>query len=107
MKSLALNVTLKYRKEVKSMMRWGSIIFSLPVILLLSLYAWELSIVTECIDQGLSYDFSSEKCVPGQQNIQSPYYARHTILVNMMLLMSVLGSVMMTAGMVKRGMQRD
>ncbi len=55
------------------MMRWGSIIFSVPVILLLSLYAWELSIVTECIDQGLSYDFSLEKCVAGAQNIQTPY----------------------------------
>lgn len=89
------------------MMRWGSIIFSVPVILLLSLYAWELSIVTECIDQGLSYDFSLEECVTGAQNIQTPYYARHTIFVNMMLLMSVLGSAMMTAGMIQRGMQRD
>ena len=89
------------------MMRWGSIIFSVPVILLLSLYAWELAIVTECIDQGLSYDFSLEKCVTGAQNIQTPYYARHTILVNMMLLMSVLGSVMMTVAMIQRGMQRD
>ena len=89
------------------MMRWGSIIFSVPVILLLSLYAWELSIVTECIDQGLSYDFSLEKCVPGAQNIQTPYYARHTLFVNMMLLMSVIGSAMMTAGMIQRGMQRD
>lgn len=89
------------------MMRWGSIIFSVPVILLLSLYAWELSIVTECIDQGLSYDFSLEKCVAGAQNIQTPYYARHTLFVNMMLLMSVIGSAMMTAGMIQRGMQRD
>jgi hypothetical protein len=89
------------------MMRWGSIIFSVPVILLLSLYAWELSIVTECIDQGLSYDFSLEKCVTGAQNIQTPYYARHTLFVNMMLLMSVIGSAMMTAGMIQRGMQRD
>ncbi|MFT4765038.1 MAG: hypothetical protein ACI9OH_002144 [Oleispira sp.] len=89
------------------MMRWGSIIFSVPVILLLSLYAWELSIVTECIDQGLSYDFSLEECVTGAQNIQTPYYARHTLFVNMMLLMSVIGSAMMTAGMIQRGMQRD
>ena len=89
------------------MMRWGSIIFSVPVILLLSLYAWELSIVTECIDQGLSYDFGLEKCVEGAQNIQTPYYARHTIFVNAMLFMSVLGSAMMTAGMIQRGMQRD
>jgi hypothetical protein len=106
MKSLALNVKLKYRNEVKSMMRWGSIIFSLPVILLLSLYAWELSIVTECIDQGLSYDFSIEECVTGAQNIQTPYYARHTLLVNIMLLLSVLGSLMMTLAMIKRGIQR-
>ncbi|MFT5609304.1 MAG: hypothetical protein ACI9PZ_003123 [Parvicella sp.] len=89
------------------MMRWGSIVFSLPVILLLSLYGWELSIVTECADQGLSYDFALEKCVQGAQNIETPYYARHTVFVNLMLLMSVLGSVMMTMAMIKRGMQRD
>ncbi|MFT6190405.1 MAG: hypothetical protein ACJAW8_002165 [Oleispira sp.] len=89
------------------MMRWGSIIFSVPVILLLSLYAWELSIVTECIDQGLSYDFALEKCVTGVQNIETPYYARHTIFVNLMLLMSVVGSVLMTMAMIQRGMQRD
>lgn len=88
-------------------MRWGSIVFSLPVILLLSLYGWELSIVTECIDQGLSYDFGLEKCVPGAQDIQTPYYARHTLLVNLMLLMSVLGSMMMTMAMIQRGMTRD
>jgi hypothetical protein len=89
------------------MMRWGSIVFSLPVILLLSLYGWELSAVTECIDQGLSYDFALEKCVTGEQNIQTPYYARHTVFVNLMLLMSVLGSVLMTVAMIQRGMQKD
>lgn len=89
------------------MMRWGSIVFSLPVILLLSLYGWELSVVTECITKDLSYDFSSEQCVSGVQNIQTPYYARHTVLVNLMLLLSVIGSVMMTVAMIQRGMQRD
>jgi hypothetical protein len=89
------------------MMRWGSIVFSLPVILLLSLYGWELSIITACADQGLSYDFGLVNCVEGAQNIETPYYARHTIFVNMMLLMSVFGSVMMTMAMIKRGMQQD
>lgn len=89
------------------MMRWGSIIFSLPVILLLGLYGWELSIVGDCIDMGLSYDFQLEQCVEGKQDIHSPFYARHTVFVNGMLLLSVLGSVMMTAAMIKRGMTRE
>lgn len=89
------------------MMRWGSIIFSLPVILLLSLYWWELSAVNECITQGLSYSFELEKCIDAKQDVRSPYYARHTFLVNIMLLLSVVGSVMMTTDMIKRGMKRD
>lgn len=89
------------------MMRWGSIIFSLPVILLLSLYGWELSVVNDCVDQGLSYDFAQQACVEGKQDIHNPFYARHALLVNSMLLMSVVGSIMMTIAMIKRGMQRD
>lgn len=89
------------------MMRWGSIIFSLPVILLLSLYGWELSAVNDCIDQGLSYDFKLEMCVEGEQDIQSPFYARNALFVNGMLLLSVLGSLMMTMAMIKRGMVRN
>lgn len=89
------------------MMRWGSIVFSVPVVLLLSFYAWELSIVTECMDQGLSYDFGLERCVEGAQNIRTPYYARHTLFVNLMLFMSVLGSIMITMAMIKRGMVRN
>jgi hypothetical protein len=96
-----------YKKGEKSMMRWGSIIFSLPVIVLLSQYGWELSIVNDCIDLGLSYDFSLEECVQGEQNVQSPYYARHTRWVNIMLLLSVFGSIMMTIAMIQRGMKRD
>ncbi|OUS40754.1 hypothetical protein A9R00_04445 [Oleispira antarctica] len=89
------------------MMRWGSIIFSLPAILLLSLYGWELSSVNDCIDQGLSYNFELEQCIDGKQDIRSPFYARHTFFVNSMLLLSVVGSIMMTVAMIQRGMQRD
>ena len=89
------------------MMRWGSIIFSLPAILLLSLYGWELSSVNDCIDQGLSYSFELEQCIDGKQDIRSPFYARHTLFVNSMLLLSVVGSIMMTVAMIQRGMQRD
>ena len=89
------------------MMRWGSIIFSLPAILLLSLYGWELSSVNDCIDQGLSYNFELEQCIDGKQDIRSPFYARHTLFVNSMLLLSVVGSIMMTVAMIQRGMQRD
>jgi len=88
-------------------MRWGSIIFSLPAILLLSLYGWELSSVNDCIDQGLSYNFELEQCIDGKQDIRSPFYARHTFFVNSMLLLSVVGSIMMTVAMIQRGMQRD
>lgn len=88
-------------------MRWGAIIFSVPAVLLLSLYGWELSLVNECISEGLKYDFQIGECVEGSQGIDSPYYARHTLFVNSMLLLSVVGSGMMTGSMIKRGMVRN
>lgn len=88
-------------------MKWGSIIFSVPAILLLSLYGWEMSAVNDCIDQGLSYDFQLAECVEGEQDIYSPYYARHTLWVNSMLLLSIIGAFIMTASMIQRGMVRN
>jgi hypothetical protein len=89
------------------MMKWGSIIFSLPVILLLSLYGLEFSAVNDCLLDGLSYDFQSELCVEGEQNIYSPFYARNSVWVNSMLLLSIFGALMMTMSMIQRGMVRN
>lgn len=86
-------------------LRYGSLLFALPGLLLLTLYGLEMSAVTDCIQQGGSYNFELSQCMTTQQP-QSAYYARHPLFVNLMLLLSALGALAMTWGMVLRGMTR-
>jgi len=84
--------------------RIGSLIFAIPAVLLILLYGIDLSTASDCTDIGQFYDFANDVCsespVPG-----SSYYQRHTTFVNLMLLLSVIGSLMMTWGMLLKGMQ--
>ncbi|MEK9712441.1 MAG: hypothetical protein VW258_07730 [Thalassolituus sp.] len=86
------------------LMRVGSMIFAIPAIMLIALYGIDLSTAGQCIDIGQYYDFANDICserpVPG-----SSYYQRHAAFVNIMLLLSVVGSLMMTWGMLVKGMQ--
>lgn len=88
------------------MMRWGSILFTLPAVVLLCQYGWEMSLVSDCMELGLGYDFSAQQCADLDPISQPPFYARNTLWVNGMLLVSVVGSLMMTWGMIQRGMTR-
>ncbi|MDF1762245.1 MAG: hypothetical protein P1U57_02450 [Oleibacter sp.] len=87
------------------LLRYGSLLFAAPAILLLSLYGIELSAVSECTTQGLSYSYQSGEC-SSQLIEQMSYYRRHSGLVNSMMLLSMLGSFMMIFGMLKKGMTR-
>lgn len=87
------------------LMRLGSILFALPAIVLVVLYGIELSAVSTCADQGLLYDFATNMC-SDQVSEQSSYYHRHGTFVDLMLLLSVLGSLLMIWGMLAKGMSR-
>lgn len=87
------------------LMRLGSVLFALPAIVLLVLYGIELSAVSDCADQGLLYDYVTNSCTD-QKTEQSSYYHRHSTFVDLALLLSVFGSMLMIWGMMVKGMTR-
>ncbi|MDK2778759.1 MAG: hypothetical protein KYX62_13965 [Pseudomonadota bacterium] len=86
-------------------LRAGSILFALPAIVLLSLYGIEMSAMTDCSQSGGHYDFIRQVCSASEQPAIS-YYQRHTLLVNLMMLVSVAGTFAMVWGMLLHGMSR-
>ena len=87
------------------LMRLGSVLFALPAIILLVLYGIELSAVSDCADQDLLYDYVTNNCTD-QKTEQSSYYHRHSTFVDLILLVSVVGSMLMIWGMLVKGMTR-
>lgn len=83
----------------------GSILFTLPVILLLVVYSNDMSAISDCLAQELTYDPETEKCSPDAET-PATFYLRHTLLVNLSLLVSILGSLAMTWGMMLKGLTR-
>ena len=87
------------------LMRLGSILFALPAIVLLVLYGIELSTVSDCTDQSLFFDYVTNSCIE-QKTEQSSYYHRNSTFVDLMLLLSAFGSMLMIWGMLAKGMSR-
>lgn len=81
--------------------RIGSFIFAAPGILLLVLYGIELSAITDCQQQGLFYDAVTAQCRADAPAF-STFYMRHSLMVNLNLLLATVGAVLMTLGMLKR-----
>ncbi|MCD8523373.1 MAG: hypothetical protein LRY66_03915 [Saccharospirillaceae bacterium] len=86
-------------------LRLGSLLFAAPGILLLTLYGLEMSAATDCSQSGGFYDFVNSLCSDKPQP-QSSYYQRHSMLVNLMMLLSVIGTFAMIWGMLIKGMAR-
>ncbi|WP_430461646.1 hypothetical protein ACQUQU_02365 [Thalassolituus sp. LLYu03] len=85
-------------------LRVGSLLFALPGILLLALYGIELSSVTDCTQGGGFYDYVQGVCSSTPQE-EISYYRRHSGLVNSMMLLSVVGALAMSWGMLLKGGQ--
>jgi hypothetical protein len=66
------------------LIRLGSLIFALPAIALLTLYGLELG-------------------DPAADAVTATYYSRHPLLVNIGLLISAIGSLLMCWGMILKG----
>ncbi len=80
--------------------RIGVIIFTIPCIILLTLYGIELSAATDCQQLGLYYDAFSKQCTDIKPAFSS-FYMRNAFLVNIMLIIASVGSAALIIGMVQ------
>ena len=80
--------------------RIGVIFFTIPCIILLTLYGMELSAATDCQKLNLYYDAFNQTCVESQPEFSS-FYMRNTYLVNILLLVSTIGAFALIVGMVQ------
>jgi len=88
------------------LMRIGTIVFVLPVVLLLVVYSIDLNNFTECDQLGLSYSTETGNCEAGEVQVTT-YYSRHPLLVNLSMLVATFGTFAMIWGMVLKGMTRS
>ncbi len=88
------------------MLRWGMILLFLPSILLVSHYTLEAQDVVQCEYAKGSWDFVKGVCDFQNQHEFIPYSARYGWVVNVAMLLSLVGLVMGTWGMITRGMGR-
>jgi len=88
------------------LMRYGSLLFALPAVILIIAFGLELMSAGACTDTGMHYDFNSGTCTE-EAVAQLSYYQRHPLFINSMLLLSLAGALAMTWGMIVKGMQSD
>jgi len=86
------------------MLRWGMIMLFLPSIVLVTLYTLEVQDVAQCEQIKGSWDYVKGLCDMDEKHEFIPYSARHGWAVNIGMLISIVGLVMGTWGMIMRGM---
>ncbi|MFK4750919.1 hypothetical protein [Oceanobacter antarcticus] len=84
------------------LLRFGTLICVLPAVALLIVYGLDLSRITDCQQQGLSYSPALGSCIAATEPVMT-YYARHSLLINISLLIATAGALAMTLGMVLKG----
>ncbi|MDP2506588.1 MULTISPECIES: hypothetical protein [unclassified Oceanobacter] len=84
------------------LLRYGTLLCVLPAVALLIVYGLDLSAITECQQQGLTYSPELGSCIASAEPITT-YYARHTLIINISLLIATAGALAMTVGMVLKG----
>ena len=86
------------------MLRWGMILLFMPSVVLVTLYMIEAQNVTRCVQSGGSWDFALAVCDMAKKHEFSAYMVRHGSWVNFGMLISIVGLVMGTWGMITKGM---
>lgn len=84
------------------MLKLGLLLLVLPSVLLMGGYLHDLSLVDACGDSGGSWNYLDARCDTDQQHPFVPYMARHPLLVNGGMLLSVVGLLLCIAGLYRR-----
>ena len=86
------------------MLRWGMMMLFMPSVLLVTFYMIEAQNVARCLNAGGSWDYVLWLCDMAMQHEPSTFMQRHSLWVNMGMLVSLVGLVMGTWGMILQGM---
>lgn len=81
------------------MLRVGLILLIVPSLLLMLVFFLDQSAVDACLDQGGSYDYLKEQCDMENTHPFVPLIARHPLLINGTMLLSVIGLLMCMKGL--------
>ncbi len=86
------------------MLRWGMFLLFMPSVLLVTFYMFEAQDVARCVNAGGSWDYVKAVCDMASQHESSTFMQRHSSWVNWGMLLSLMGLVMGTWGMILKGM---
>ncbi len=86
------------------MLRWGMILLFMPSVLLVTFYMLEAQNVARCMNAGGSWDYVKAACDMAVQHEASTFMQRHSLWVNSGMLVSLVGLVAGTWGMITKGM---
>lgn len=86
------------------MLRTGTLLLSLPCILLIGAYWWELMDVNACLEAKGSFDYINGVCSTTETFEFISFSVRHPWFVNGGLLIAMIGLAMTTLGMLQKGM---
>lgn len=88
------------------MLRWGMIMLFLPSVLLITHYMIEAQDVASCVQNKGSWDYLLGLCDMNVKHEFVAYSARYGFWVNSGMLVSIVGLVMLTLGMIQKGMSQ-
>lgn len=81
------------------MLRVGLILLILPSLALMLVFFMDQSAVDACLDQGGSFNYKEDVCDMHEQHPFVPLIARHPLLINGTMLVSVIGLLMCMKGL--------
>ncbi|GGO77269.1 hypothetical protein GCM10011348_06400 [Marinobacterium nitratireducens] len=84
------------------MLRIGLLLLVLPGLVMMGAYMFEQSAVDACLDGGGSWNYDAGACDSTGNHPFVPFSARHPLLVNGGMLLSVVGLLFCLAGLYRR-----
>lgn len=80
------------------MRKLGALLLIIPLVGLMAAFLWETQALDACLAQGGSFDYLNSLCDLKQEHPFIPFSARHPLLVNGGMLLSLLGFIFCLIG---------